>query len=71
MRDITGLRYAVEQAQIAVVAGEPRGKEDFVRLGRMLARKEAILRAAKAARVERKLTIPEYLAARDAGRGQP
>jgi hypothetical protein len=70
-RDITGIRYAVEQAQHAVVAGEPRGKEDLVRLHRILARKEAVLRQQVLdSRSSQPMTLAEYLAARTTSRDE-
>jgi hypothetical protein len=52
VRELTGLRFAQEATQAAVVAGDVHAREDLVRLSRVIDRKEAALRqSAMAARV--------------------
>jgi hypothetical protein len=64
VRDVTGLRFAVEQAQLAVVGGDTRAREDLVRLNRILDRKEARMRDAAMAAKDKAPSLSEYIAAR-------
>jgi hypothetical protein len=64
VRDVTGLRFAVEQAQLAVVGGDTRAREDLVRLNRILDRKEARMRDAAAAAKAKTPSLSEYIAQR-------
>ena len=70
VRELAGLRFAREQVQASAVTGStPRAAEDLVRVGRLISRLEATLRQVKAAkRGGQKMSIPEYLAWRDAQR---
>jgi hypothetical protein len=49
LREMAGLRFALEQAQAAVVAGDRRAGSSLMRLGRLIERKEITLRAANIA----------------------
>jgi hypothetical protein len=70
VRSITGLRFAVEAAQISVVTGVARGPEDLVRLTRALCLKEANLRRQiRDSKAAQPMTLADYLANRQSDSG--
>jgi hypothetical protein len=63
IRELAGLKLTLEKTQAAFFAGDARARDDLVRIGRLIDRKEATLRT-RAAATNRPMTIPEYLASR-------
>ena len=73
VRELAGLKFALEQAQGGIVTGDPRARENLVRLSRLIVAKEKVLRAdvADAKAQMSKMTVPQYLAWRDSQRREP
>jgi hypothetical protein len=66
LRELAGLRFALEQTQAAIVAGDTKARTDLVRISNLVARRERELRqsSAVAAAKSPAVTLHERLAAR-------
>ena len=65
IRELAGLRFTRERVQSDLVAGNNRAAEDIVRLGRLINRREQVLRQqAVDSRSAQPMSLAEYLASR-------
>jgi hypothetical protein len=64
VRELAGLKFTREQVQSAIVTGDARAREDLVRIGRLIDRKEAAMRQAAAAAKAKVPSLHEYVAAK-------
>jgi hypothetical protein len=62
LREIAGLRVALEQTQVEVLKGNARAREDLVRISNLIARREGELRTKKTAAVTPRSALDSILA---------
>jgi hypothetical protein len=68
LRELAGLRVALEQTQAAIVAGDTKARTDLVRISNLVARRERELRESSAVAAAKKLpaSLEQHLARRSA-----
>jgi hypothetical protein len=64
LRDLATSRLALEDVQAAVIAGNVSAREDMVRIGNLIGRREAALRESAIANQAQPQTLAQYLAAK-------
>jgi hypothetical protein len=64
LREIAGLRVALEQTQLEVLRGNARAREDLVRISNLISRREGELNTRQAVRAPAPRTLAERLMAK-------
>jgi hypothetical protein len=62
LREIAGLRVALEQTQLEVLRGNARAREDLVRISNLISRREGELCARQATKAPATPSLKEHLA---------
>jgi hypothetical protein len=47
LRELAGLKFTLEQTQVAIVAGDQSAREDLVRISNLVARRECAMRVGR------------------------
>ena len=66
LRDLATWKVTLEDTQAAVISGDAAAREDMVRIGNLIARREASLREAASASQSRVPSLAEYLVSKRA-----
>lgn len=68
LREIAGLRVALEQTQLEVLRGNARAREDLVRISNLISRREGELCTRQATKAPAPMTLAEKLKLKAAAR---
>jgi hypothetical protein len=71
LRELAGLKFTLEQTQAAVVAGDPRAREDLVRISNLVARREREMRGASLSRGDAGPTLADIIAEHEGTAARP